>query len=334
VAEKVRCNLCNSDNLRRKIVAKDEHWMIGEKFNIVQCKSCNLAFVNPRPSKEEITKYYPDEYYVDAAEWNIERNSVKELQNRLDYVVKYYAQSRPGKLLDIGIFNGAFVSHVLNAGWDAYGLDPNLKAISLARKLVPGDRLLHGHVESSPFPPGSLDVVTMWEVLEHTEDPVNLLKMVRSLLSPDGIILISVPNFNSLESRIFRQYWIGLDVPRHLYHFGPSTLDKMLEKVGLKTICLETINACEILEFADPITYGRESLRNALIDFGLYPERKRNSKQAEGKDLSGEGRNYNYHPWKKAMFRAAENPLLIIINLVSAAFNTNNTILAIARKTN
>jgi SAM-dependent methyltransferase len=307
--------------------------MIGEKFNIVQCQSCNLAFVNPRPSQEEITKYYPDEYYVDAAEWNIERNSVKELQNRLDYVVKYYAQSRPGKLLDIGIFNGAFVSYVLNAGWDAYGLDPNLKAISLARKLVPSERLLHGHVESSPFPPGSFDVVTMWEVLEHTADPVNLLKTVRRLLSPRGIILISVPNFNSLESRLFRQYWIGLDVPRHLYHFGPSTLDKMLEKVGLKTICLETINACEILEFADPITYGRESLRNVLIDFGLYSERTRNSKQEKGTHRSHQLRHFSHQEWKKAMFRVVETPLLTIINLISAASDTNNTILAIARKT-
>jgi 2-polyprenyl-3-methyl-5-hydroxy-6-metoxy-1,4-benzoquinol methylase len=332
VAENVRCNLCNGNDLRQKLIARDEFWMIGEKFNIVQCRSCNLAFLNPRPSQEEITNYYPAEYYVDAKEWNIQRNNVKELQNRLDYIIKYCGSKCPGKLLDIGIFNGAFVAHALRLGWDAYGLDSSRSAISLAKKSVPQERLFHGYVESSPFPPNSFDVVTMWEVLEHTMNPLNVLKTVHKLNSPNGILVISVPNFSSIESRIFGKYWNGLDVPRHLYHFIPDTLDKMLQKANFKKVFLKTINAGHILEFADPITYGRESLRNVLINFGLYPERKGISGQQQGKIHRNENRYRNRQHWKKSLFGAVEIPLLKTIDFISAASDLNNTIIIVARK--
>jgi len=306
--------------------------MIGEKFNIVQCRNCNLAFLNPRPSQEEITNYYPDEYYVDAKEWNIQRSNVKELQNRLDYVAKYCGSRRPGKLLDIGIFNGAFVSYALNSGWDAYGLDPSLKAISLAKKTVPNERLFHGYLESSPFPPNTFDVVTLWEVLEHTMDPINVLKTVRDVISSKGIIVISVPNFASLESHLFGKYWNGLDVPRHLYHFTTPTLAKMLEKVGLKTIFITTINACQILEFADPISYSRESLRNILISFGLYPERNGIADNNQKKTHSREAEHSKTQKWKKLLFRTVEIPLLKMVNSISLLSNTNNTIIIIVKK--
>jgi len=144
--------------------------------------------------------------------------------------------------------------------------------------------------------------------------------------------VISVPNFASLESRLFGKYWNGLDVPRHLYHFTPATLDRMLKKAKLNIVYMKTINASQILEFADPITYGRESIRNLLINLELYPERRRVSNQEnEGYNLSG-----NSHPnrrkWKKTLFRAMETPLLWIINSISAVSASDNTIIAVARK--
>jgi 2-polyprenyl-3-methyl-5-hydroxy-6-metoxy-1,4-benzoquinol methylase len=332
VAENVRCNLCNGNDIRQKLVARDEFWMIGEKFYIVQCRKCNLAFLNPRPSQEEITNYYPDDYYVDAKEWNIQRTNVKELQNRLDYVAKHYGPKSPGKLLDIGIFNGAFVSFSLSAGWDAYGLDPSPKAISLARQIVPHERLFHGYAESPPFPPSTFDAVSMWEVLEHTMDPLDVLKTVSNMVSPQGLIVMSVPNFTSLESRLFGKYWSGLDVPRHLYHFTPATLDKMLKNAELDIVYLKTVNASQILEFADPITYGRESIRNLLINLKLYPERKRISDQELEEFNISEDSHLKRRKWKKTLFRAVETPLLWIINSISAATASNNTIIAVARK--
>jgi 2-polyprenyl-3-methyl-5-hydroxy-6-metoxy-1,4-benzoquinol methylase len=306
--------------------------MIGEEFNLVQCKKCQLTFINPQPSYSEITKYYPDEYYVDAREWNTQRIHVKELQKRLDYLMEYYDSDDRRKLLDIGIFNGSFVSYALSSGWDAYGLDPNIKAISLAKKIVPNERLFHGYVQSSPFPPESFDVVTMWEVLEHATDPSDMLKKVHNLLAPNGIILISVPNFNSLESRLFGKYWNGLDVPRHLYHFTPHTISKMLEKTCFKKIFLKTINASQILEFANSITYGSESLRNVLMSLGLYPTRKGISLQETEKTHSSAPTYSNRQNWKKFLFRALETPFLKIINSFSAIFNSNNTIIAIGKK--
>ena len=332
MSENVRCNLCNGNNLVCKLIVRDEFWMIGEKFNIVQCWNCNLAFVNPRPSDDEIGKYYPDEYYVNAEEWNIERDDVKELQRRLEYVVKHYGPKPPGKLLDIGIFNGAFVSFTLNSGWDAYGLDPSLEAISLARQIVPTERLFHGYAESPPFPPSTFEAVSMWEVLEHTLDPLHVLKTVRNLISSKGLIVISVPNFASLESRLFGKYWNGLDVPRHLYHFTPATLDRMLKKAKLNIVYMKTINASQILEFADPITYGRESIRNLLINLELYPERRSISNQVHEEYNLNDDSHLNRRKWKRTLFRAMETPLLWIINSISAVSASDNTIIAVARK--
>ena len=95
-----------------------------------------------------------------------------------------------------------------------------------ARTLMEGDFLV------SPFAEESFDVVTLWHVLEHLPRPVETLKKIRGLLTPSGLLVIALPNFNSIQARVFRGRWYHLEVPRHLYHFTPGVLRNLLEKEG------------------------------------------------------------------------------------------------------
>jgi SAM-dependent methyltransferase len=110
-------------------------------------------------------------------------------------------------------------------GWDPYGIDfsstpPNMFNVPVHI----------GTVHDSPYALGSFDLVTLWAVLEHTHDPLDMLKQVRSFLKPDGRALVLVPNFNSIPGRFMRHD----DVPRHLVMFTPKTLRLMAARAGLE----------------------------------------------------------------------------------------------------
>jgi SAM-dependent methyltransferase len=97
-------------------------------------------------------------------------------------------------------------------------------------RLTEGD-LLHTH-----FPDSSFEIVTLWHVMEHLPHPVETLKRIRALLKPGGILVTAVPNFDSVQAQVFRSRWYHLEVPRHLYHFTPTTLRRLLDAEGFDVL--------------------------------------------------------------------------------------------------
>ena len=124
-------------------------------------------------------------------------------------------------------------------GWDVYGVEMSEVAVAQARERV-GDCIHVGTLERAPFKDESFDVILFSHSLEHLFSPFDALGRVRRLLKPDGMIVIAVPNADSLEARLLSQSWFPCDPPRHLYHFGKAALTRLLERAGFRVVGLRT----------------------------------------------------------------------------------------------
>ena len=132
------------------------------------------------------------------------------------------AATPPAKLLDVGAGRGRFVGVARAAGYAAEGIEP--------AGAGPGVR--RATLGEADVPAGSLDVVTLWHVLEHLEDPAGALAAVAVALRPGGALLVAVPNLDSLQARIGGERWFHLDVPRHRSHLTARGLRALLARSG------------------------------------------------------------------------------------------------------
>jgi SAM-dependent methyltransferase len=237
------CTLCGARgaSLVYRNCRDRRHWLPG-RFDLVRCCDCGLVRTAPRPSVGSIAEFYPPSYVSFAAEvpstsaWYAVLRSVV----RLPYVLRYgsadpwFRPSDTNRLLDVGCGTGVYLQAMVNLGWSVRGVEPDAAAAARAaeRLGVQPDRIFVGRVEDADFPPETFDLVTMAHVLEHLHHPRGVLERIRRWLRPGGMIRLWLPNFESIESRVFRKLWFGLDVPRHLYHFGPHTIRATLETVG------------------------------------------------------------------------------------------------------
>ncbi|MBK8449685.1 MAG: class I SAM-dependent methyltransferase [Saprospiraceae bacterium] len=80
----------------------------------------------------------------------------------------------------------------------------------------------------------SFDIITMWHVLEHVPNLNERLEQLKNLLKPNGILIIALPNCDSFDAQYYKNYWAGFDVPRHLWHFNPSTMESLASKYNFK----------------------------------------------------------------------------------------------------
>lgn len=139
-----------------------------------------------------------------------------------------------GKICDIGCGNGEYILESRRFGWEVYGVEPNKKAVDLC--LINNLKVKLGDAEAIPYDDKSFDVVRMWNVLEHTISPKNALLAMNRILKHNGFFIFYIPNFRSLDSRIYEKYWSNLEVSRHTHHFNQKSIKLYLEKTGF---CIE-----------------------------------------------------------------------------------------------
>jgi SAM-dependent methyltransferase len=227
--EEVDCPLC--DGTRRQVLLEAPDLGPGSSglwFAVVRCPDCGLCFTNPRPTPASIGQFYPDVYRPHQAprrppSW---RRGRKERQT-----VPWHGQ---GRLLDFGCGGGSYLQRMHALGWRVTGLDVSATAVERIRSAL-GLPALVGTLPHPQLEPASFDVISMWHSLEHVHDPLTVLREARRLLAPGGRLLVAVPNIAGLPFRWFGPAWYALDVPRHLTHFTPATLEGMLRRAGFRT---------------------------------------------------------------------------------------------------
>jgi 2-polyprenyl-3-methyl-5-hydroxy-6-metoxy-1,4-benzoquinol methylase len=221
--ELVACPLCSSDRHRFLFERPDHtHSVTDEYFRLVRCRDCGFVFLNPRPDRAEIHKYYPDEFYdvsVSPEELLVQKRDTLNARLRL------VDDQAPGVLLDVGCQKGEFLEVMRRRGWQVAGTEfstapPNLFSLPI----------FYGTLDAAPYPSHSFDLITLWAVLEHVHAPLSVLRRIRALLKPSGRALVLVPNFNSIPGRFLRHD----DVPRHLLMFTKATLRRAAKAAGLK----------------------------------------------------------------------------------------------------
>jgi len=197
-------------------------------------------YLSPRPTAEFIKSFYPVEYdpYQSPVEdehfvimrWMRRRKLIRRLR-----LVERYSGLKRGFLLDVGCATGLFIHEMDRAGWNVAGVEPIASAAAYARNHF-GLNVFQGTLEDVPSAPESFDVITFWDVLEHTFSPKRALLQASRLLREGGVIAVNVPNWDSVERRLFGRYWQGLDSPRHLFVFTRTTLTALLEKAGFSVL--------------------------------------------------------------------------------------------------
>lgn len=249
VREDVACDFCGAcDSTLVWARLQDRDIPADETFSIVRCRRCGLVYLNPRPTPEQIGRYYSPDYLPHAPDlFPPTRGHLKEGIRRIarfPYDLRWprssaeFSPPRPGAaLLDVGCGAGGYLASMAELGWDVYGIEPSPTAAALARARLGDDaRVFVGRADAMSLPPARYDYITLWHVLEHVHSPTAVLAAIAPALRPGGSLRLAVPNIGSAEARVFRRRWSPLETPRHLYHFDSDTLAAYLAKAGFKTI--------------------------------------------------------------------------------------------------
>jgi len=240
--EATACSLCGQGDFQSVYSGLGDlrHGLPGS-FDVVRCLACGLVRTMPRPTRDTIAEFYPESYsdYANRPQLRTQLSLVRRafsLPHRLRFGDLEESPPRAGaRALEVGSGAGADLARLAAAGWETWGIEPSADAAAAAG-LLPGvsrQRIISTTVEEAQLETGSFDLIRMSHALEHAHDPRLAIAQAAAWLRPNGLLRILVPNFGSLERRLFRRRWAGLDVPRHLYHFTPRTLKRLLEECGL-----------------------------------------------------------------------------------------------------
>ena len=234
------CPLCGKNQPVSAHLTTRDFLLSRSEFSIVRCVTCDLCYTHPPVPEEEIGRYYA---FSDYAPYRVMdplspmarlRRAIRRYipESETSQIIRLLNARRVKRILEIGPGAGALSKKLLDAGFavSAVELDP-----SCAQGLRNyGIDCVTGTVSEGirKFESECFDAVIMRHVFEHIYNPRAVLKSLRRLLSQDGIMVLSMPDASSREAKLFGKYWIGWDVPRHVTHYAPSTLNAILSLEG------------------------------------------------------------------------------------------------------
>ncbi len=212
-----------------------------KEFSLAHCTQCGQHYCFPHPTRTEIAEFYGGDYHVELREKGAtERVFGAKFTEYRDLVLQYV---KNGRSLDIGTATGLFPSLLKGAGFDAEGIEFNEASAEWGRTNY-GVKIFTGSLEDSSISRAAYDLITMTDVLEHTDHPLHYLEFVREYLKPDGFMLVTFPDIASIESRYvhflartFRREWIHhrcTSIPSHIWEFTPATARAMFRKAGFE----------------------------------------------------------------------------------------------------
>jgi len=233
------CPICKSEKVNQIFNCKD-YSLTQEDFGILQCLTCNLQFTFPIPPKDQIAPYYNFPAYISHSDikegWmNKIYHQVRQytLLNKTKWVQSLFTGHK-GSLLEVGAGTGAFANAMVQKGWNVTALEPDEASRKKAFEnyqinLLPIDNLYNIHDQK-------FDVITLWHVLEHVHDLSDYMNTFKHLLKPNGRLLIAVPNYTSFDGQYYKNFWAAYDVPRHLYHFSPQSLERLATLYNMQIV--------------------------------------------------------------------------------------------------
>lgn len=262
-----RCPICGYKHFEPSQEVID-HFLTKEKFQISKCVGCGFLLTNPRPDPAEILRYYQSDAYISHSKkrkgwFNTLYDAVRKiaLRNKFDLINQYKSGSR---ILDIGCGTGEFLNFMKEKGWETTGIEPAEQPRTFAKENYGLSVFDEGTLNN--LPNKSFDVITMWHVLEHVHDLNGRIDRIGQLLTPDGLLVIAVPNPESPDADFYKNYWAAWDVPRHLYHFSKKTISLLMENHGFDVFSIQPMifDAYYVSLLSEKYKYGKTRLPAAL----------------------------------------------------------------------
>lgn len=235
------CPLCGGVSVSGFLSAPDRFHLRREEYHLMRCKTCSIVWLTSPPKPEEMSLHYDQDYHRIISAGG-EGSAENRWRAQRELILKY---KQSGAILDIGCSSGGFLGTMRNSRWKRYGIEIAAATAEKA-KLTTGAEVFVGDAVDAPFAPESFDVVTCFDVLEHVYEPRKFLAKALEWLKPGGIFYTVLPNVNSWEARVFRSYWYGLELPRHLFHFSPASLRHLMASVGFEEVRLGTPQTCYV----------------------------------------------------------------------------------------
>ena len=243
------CNLCGSADAAERFpdtradASQEPAWTVfcctspdyGVHPPIVECSQCGLVYAHPRPSAEVLRDRYTaveDPLYLRER-----RGRELTFARHLRAFERHTGLGSGHRLLDVGAYIGVFVEAAASAGWDAWGLEPSRWGASKGTER--GLNMVQGTLAEKPFEQASFDAVTLWDVIEHLDDPLATLRQAREVLRPGGWIAVHTMDLGSLTARLMGHRWPWF-MEMHLYYFTRRTLTRMLAAAGFADISVRS----------------------------------------------------------------------------------------------
>ncbi len=235
----------NKANTLSKFLKCTDFTVSRETFTLLIDKKSELLITSPQPSLENLPSYYESSEYISHTD------SKKSLFDKIYQIVKKYTISKKIKLvksllkdikldnvkpkiLDIGCGTGDFLVACDKKEFEVFGVEPNVNAKNIAKqKIIKTDFTIQNSIFDLDINV-KYDVITMWHVLEHVPDLEKYISKLKSLLQPNGILIIAVPNYKSYDAKYYKEFWAAYDVPRHLWHFSKKSISLLFSKVAMQ----------------------------------------------------------------------------------------------------
>lgn len=259
---KTKCYLCNQPT--RYFLEKNSHLL-------KKCSACGLIMLDCKDDYSKIIKnYYKKEYFQgdkkSCGYFDYSRDKQIILKNMMNYFNIVSSYKKNGNLLDIGCAYGYFVELATNKGYVSYGIDPSDYAIKEARKRLSTKKVFKAKISDLKVKKGFFDVVTMFDVFEHLHSPKADLKKIKSMLKPDGLLVIETGDTGSTWAKIFGKRWTFFNPPQHVYYYNKENIRYILEQIGYEILEIKKIGKWVSLSYILHLasTVGEIRLANLL----------------------------------------------------------------------
>lgn len=211
-----------------------DYFLSGEEFELKINKVYGFLETHPQPL-ENLSKYYETDEYISHtdSEKGLFAKAYQIVKNyNLKYKFSKLENIKEGSsILDYGCGTGDFLVYAKERNLKIRGVEPNSQALKLASKKLGESVVSNLSIEELDM---KFDVITLWHVLEHISDLYPFIENLKSKLNPGGKIYVAVPNHLSYDAKFYGKYWAAYDVPRHLWHFSPQSLEKIFNSFGMK----------------------------------------------------------------------------------------------------
>ena len=234
------CPLCAHGRSEIYMELSDRFDPAGELYHIYSCASCGLIFLDPMPPEEEMSGFYSHDQY----------DPFSEVEGAVSLSQKIYAWVKPwslrwkagvirklsptpGVLMDVGAGTGSFLHTMRRRGWKVMGVEKDERAAEYGVNNLNLD-IFNGDLADFSSSGLIFDVISCWHSLEHIHRIRANLSQMRKYLREGGYLVIALPNPDSYDARFYKRFWVAWDTPRHLWHFKPDPLIKLLKGYSFK----------------------------------------------------------------------------------------------------